>query len=126
MSAPSGALTASAVSFVLLSIAHTIGGKEWQSDKVFKNIKGSRAWACGKVGWYQGSAFLFLSGILHYQWSRNPSALADPLNKAMAAIINVLLWSSSAWYAKNGILPNVVACGLAASLQAFGVLKEVL
>jgi hypothetical protein len=44
----------------------------------------------------------------------------------MAGIINVLLWSSSAWYVKNGIFPNVIACGLAASLQAFGVLKEVL
>ncbi|OQE31453.1 hypothetical protein PENSTE_c001G04631 [Penicillium steckii] len=119
-------LKASAASFALLSLGHTISGREWTSDKVFKNIKGSRSWACGTVGWYQGSAFLFISGILHYQWSRDPSLLQDPLNKAIAAIINVLLWVSSSWYVKNGVTPSAVACGFSAALQGFAVLKEIL
>lgn len=62
-------------------------------------------------------------GILHYQWSRDPSALQDPLNKAMAGIINILLWVSSAWYAKYGVKDNCVAVGLSAALQAFAVFK---
>lgn len=67
-----------------------------------------------------------IKGILHYQWSRDPSALQDPLNKAMAGIVNVLLWSSSAWYAKTGVKDNAVAVGLSAALQAFSVLKQIL
>lgn len=65
-------------------------------------------------------------GILHYQWSRNPSLLNDPLNKAMAGIVNVLLWSSSAWYTKNGVTDNAVAVALAAALHGFAVLKNIL
>jgi hypothetical protein len=65
-------------------------------------------------------------GILHYQWSRDPSALSDPLNKAMAGIVNVLLWASSTWYAKNGIKENAVAVGLSAALQGAAVLKQIL
>lgn len=65
-------------------------------------------------------------GLLHYQWSRDPSALSDPLNKAMAGIVNVLLWASSTWYAKNGIKENAVAVGLSAALQGAAVLKQIL
>jgi hypothetical protein len=67
-----------------------------------------------------------LTGILHYQWSRDPSVLSDPLNKAMAAIVNVLLWTSSAWYAKHGINENMIAVGLSAALQGAAVLKQIL
>lgn len=49
--------------------------------------------------------------------------LQDPLNKAMAGIVNVLLWASSAWYAKYGVKENAVAVGLSAVLQAYAVLK---
>ncbi|KAJ6120322.1 hypothetical protein N7523_004602 [Penicillium sp. IBT 18751x] len=122
----SRSLQASALAFVILSIGHTIGGKEWTAEKVFTAIKGSKPWACGTVGWYQGSAFFLLTGILHFQWSRDPSALSDPLNKAMAAIVNVLLWTSSAWYAKNGIQDNAIAVGLSAALQGAAVLKQIL
>lgn len=61
-------------------------------------------------------------GILHYMWSQDPTQLNDPLNKAMAGIVNLLLWASSAWYAKNGIVDTTVAVGLSAALQAYAVL----
>ncbi|KAJ5088230.1 hypothetical protein N7456_011846 [Penicillium angulare] len=122
--APSGSIQASALSFVLLAVGHTIGGKQWTSEKAFKAIANSRPWACGTVGWYQGSAFFLVSAILHYQWSRDPAALNDPLTKAMAGIINILLWSSSAWYAKHGINENAWAVGLSAALQAYAVFKS--
>jgi hypothetical protein len=65
-------------------------------------------------------------GLLHYQWSRDPSALQDPINKAIAGIVNVLLWSSSAWYVKHGIKDNAWAVGLSAVLQAWGVVQAIL
>ncbi|KAJ6013954.1 hypothetical protein N7540_008545 [Penicillium herquei] len=107
--APSRSLQASALSFVLLSIGHTIGGKEWTAEKSFKAIANSRPWACGTVGWYQ--------------WSLNPIALNDPINKTIAGIINILLWASSAWYAKHGIKENTLVVGLSAALQAYAVFK---
>jgi hypothetical protein len=44
----------------------------------------------------------------------------------MAAIVNVLLWTSSAWYAKHGINENMIAVGLSAALQGAAVLKQIL
>lgn len=66
------------------------------------------------------------TGILHYQWSRNPVLLHDPLNQAMAGIVNVLLWCSSAWYSKHGVNDNAVAVAAAAALQGGAVLKQIL
>jgi hypothetical protein len=39
----------------------------------------------------------------------------------MAGIINILLYASSAWYAKNGIKDNAVVVGLSAALQTYAV-----
>ena len=64
-----------------------------------------------------------MSGILHYQWAQNPAALNDPLNKAMAGIVNVLLWASTAWYAKHGVKDNAWVVGLSAALQSYAVFK---
>jgi len=44
----------------------------------------------------------------------------------MAGIVNVLLWTSSAWYAKHSIKDNAVAVGLSAALQGAAVLKQIL
>ncbi|OOQ90874.1 hypothetical protein PEBR_02959 [Penicillium brasilianum] len=122
--APSRSLQASALTFVILSIGHTVQGRQWTAEKVFKNIKGSKPWACGTVGWFQGSAFLLMTAILHYQWSNNPAALQDPLNKALASIANAILWASSAWYAKTGVTDNAVSVGLSAALQAYAVFSQ--
>ncbi|KAJ5825900.1 hypothetical protein N7474_003038 [Penicillium riverlandense] len=124
MATPSRALQASALSFALLSIGHTISGKEWQSDPRFKSLARTKAWSCAKVGWYQGSAFLFMTGIIHYQWSHNPQALQDPLNRAIAGVVNALLWASSTWYFKNGVMDNAWAVGLSAALQAYSVVSN--
>ncbi|KAJ5675788.1 hypothetical protein N7462_008685 [Penicillium macrosclerotiorum] len=119
--APSRSLQASALTFLILSIGHTVQGTQWTAEKSFKNIKGSKPWTCGTLGWYQGGAFLLMTSIIHYQWSNNPAALNDPLNKAIAGIVNAILWASSAWYAKMGVKDNCVAVGLSAALQAYSV-----
>ncbi|KAJ6109700.1 hypothetical protein N7486_001935 [Penicillium sp. IBT 16267x] len=115
--APTRSLQASALSFLLLSIGHTISGRQWTAEKAFKAISNSKPWACGTVGWYQ------VTSLLHYQWSRDPTALNDPVNKAMAGIINILLWASSAWYAKNGIKDIAIVVGMSAALQTYAVFE---
>lgn len=69
------------------------------------------------------SYFLTETGLLHWQWSRDPSLLQDPLNKAMAGLMNILMWASSAWYAKHGISDTALVVGLCAALQAWAVSK---
>jgi hypothetical protein len=63
------------------------------------------------------------AGLLHWQWARDPSLLQDPLTKAIAGLVNVLLWASSAWYAKHGISDTASVVGLCAALQAWAVTK---
>ncbi|CAG7946670.1 unnamed protein product [Penicillium nalgiovense] len=120
-------LQASAASFVLLSVGHTIKGREWTADPRFKTIKGTNPWTCGTLGWYQvRSTLALVSCLLHWQWSRDPTLLQDPVNKAMAGIVNLLLWASSVWYAKYGIKDTSIVLGISAALQAFGVGKACL
>ncbi|KAJ5799979.1 uncharacterized protein N7518_002047 [Penicillium psychrosexuale] len=122
-------LQASAASFVLLSIK----GRQWTADPRFKAITGTNSWTCGSLGWYQAHSIISLSqvltiviGLLHWQWSQDPSLLQDPLNKAMAGIVNIILWASSAWYAKHGITDTSIVLGISAALQAFSVGKACL
>ncbi|CDM30905.1 unnamed protein product [Penicillium roqueforti FM164] len=119
-------LQAPAASFVLLSVGHTIKGRQWTADPRFKAIAGTNLWTCGTLGWYQGSGFFLSTGLLHWQWSQDPSLLQDPLNKAMAGIVNIILWASSAWYAKQGIIDTSIVLGISAALQAFSVGKACL
>ncbi|CAG8121608.1 unnamed protein product [Penicillium salamii] len=116
-------LQISAGSFVFLSVAHTFMGRQWTSDPRFKAIKGSKPWACGTVGWYQGSGFMLVAALLHWQWSRDPSLLQEPATKIIAGLTNVLLWASSVWYARNGINDTASVVGLCAVLQAWAVTK---
>ncbi|OGM41500.1 hypothetical protein ABOM_008921 [Aspergillus bombycis] len=53
MTPSSLSLQASALSFVALSIGHTIGGKQWTAEPTFRHIAGTKPWACGVIGWYQ-------------------------------------------------------------------------
>ncbi|KGO77513.1 hypothetical protein PITC_037570 [Penicillium italicum] len=97
-------LQASAAAFALLSVGHT-----WTADPRFKAIAGTSSWTCGTLGWYQVR-------LLHWQWSRDPSLLQDPLNKAMAGTANVLLWASSVWYIKHGINDTALVLAISAAL----------
>ncbi|KAE8148994.1 hypothetical protein BDV25DRAFT_8398 [Aspergillus avenaceus] len=117
-------LSASAISFAVLSIGHTLGGIQWTNDPAHALITGTKPWSCGIVGWYQGSAFFLMTSLIHYQWSRNPRALQDPTNKAIALITNGLLWASSAWYFRTGIVENGWMVGLSAALQAWAVVQN--
>ncbi|KAE8131793.1 hypothetical protein BDV38DRAFT_297523 [Aspergillus pseudotamarii] len=117
----SRSLQVSALSFAILSFGHTIGGKQWTAEPTFMHISGMKPWACGIIGWYQGSAFFLMTSLIHYQWSCNPHALQDPTNKAIAIITNALLWASSAWYFRTGIKENAWVVGLGATLQAWAV-----
>ncbi|OOF92582.1 hypothetical protein ASPCADRAFT_210439 [Aspergillus carbonarius ITEM 5010] len=119
----SRSLQASALTFTTLAIGHTLGGRQWTAEPVFGTIAGSKPWACGIVGWYQGSAFFLATGLLHYQWSLNPRALQDPTNKAIAVIVNSLMWASSAWYFRTGIKENGWVVGFGAALQAWAVVR---
>ncbi|KAE8345904.1 hypothetical protein BDV24DRAFT_125038 [Aspergillus arachidicola] len=64
MTPSSRSLQASVLSFAILSIGHTLGGKQWSAEPSFRHVSGTKPWACGIVGWYQESAFFMMTSIL--------------------------------------------------------------
>jgi hypothetical protein len=60
-----------------------------------------------------------LAALINYRWSRNPGALLNPVEKAIAALIAAICWGSAAWYKKNGLRESGAVVGLAGALQAY-------
>lgn len=61
---------------------------------------------------------------MHYQWSHNPEALQEPMNCAIAGIVNAMLWSTSVFYLKNGVKDNGFAVAASAALHAWSVITN--
>ncbi|PGH06236.1 hypothetical protein AJ80_08205 [Polytolypa hystricis UAMH7299] len=116
--APSRAYQANAVVFTLLAAGHTFAGKSFTSDPQFKNLPRTVG-AYARAGWYQGSVFFLIVALINYRWSRVPGALANPAEKAIAALISALCWGSSAWYHRNGIRDTSAIVGFAGALQTW-------
>lgn len=57
--------------------------------------------------------------LINYWWSKNPEALADPIQKAIAGVMVAIMGASSLWYAKNGVMSNAVAVTAIGALQSY-------
>ena len=57
--------------------------------------------------------------LLNYGWSQNRALLQDSIHKSIAGIIIGIMWISGWWYAKNGVISNMVACGAIGALQGY-------
>lgn len=62
-------------------------------------------------------------GLINFAWSKNPEALQDPLQKAIATMMIIIMGTSSAWYAKNGVNSNAAAVALVTALQTYATFK---
>lgn len=115
-------------------------GKQFQRLRQFQELP-NIAYTCSTVGWYQGSAYLVLTGtsyslmkqwfsiltnpflaLLNLHWAQNPKALEEPLNRAMAALITLIAWSSSAWYLRRGVKASGILTATAGLFQAWAAL----
>ncbi|KAG5982827.1 hypothetical protein E4U55_001280 [Claviceps digitariae] len=113
-------LQATAVGWLLLSLGHTISAKDWQANAKFQNLS-SLSSACAKAGWYQGSGFFIMNALVNYAWSQNPTLLGDPVHRAVAGTMVAIMWVSGWWYAKKGVVANMMAVSVMGALQGYAV-----
>ncbi|BCS27054.1 uncharacterized protein APUU_60102A [Aspergillus puulaauensis] len=117
------ALQVTSATWVLVSLGHTLGAKEWQSSPQFRALP-SNADTCARAGWYQGSVFFLVNALLNYNWAQAPEQLRNPVNKAIAVLMVAVMWGSSGWYFKRGVTSNGVAVAVMGALQAYSSLRE--
>jgi len=64
---------------------------------------------------------IFLA-LLNLSWAKNPESLREPLQRAMAALLVLIAWASSAWYVRRGVRSSGILTGVAGLLQAWAAL----
>ncbi|KAF2640291.1 hypothetical protein P280DRAFT_401405 [Massarina eburnea CBS 473.64] len=74
--------------------------------------------AAVKIGWYEGSAFFAIVGLLNYKWSQ--TGLVDLADKSMAGILVSLLFGAGQHYFRTGDKTTGSVLGLIGILQAIG------
>ncbi|QKX61175.1 uncharacterized protein TRUGW13939_08322 [Talaromyces rugulosus] len=114
-------LTAAGYGSLVVAIMHAISGREFQRIRQFQELP-NIAYVRSTVGWYQGSGYLILNALLNLNWAKNPQSLDDPLNRAMAAIMVVIAWASSAWYLRGGVKASGLLTAVAGIFQAWAAL----
>ncbi|KAF4768741.1 hypothetical protein N7455_000108 [Penicillium solitum] len=114
-------LKAAGYGSLLVAIKHAASGEQFQRLRQFQELP-NIAYTCSTVGWYQGSAYLVLTALLNLHWAQNPKALEEPLNRAMAALITLIAWSSSAWYLRRGVKASGILTATAGLFQAWAAL----
>ncbi|KAF2012343.1 hypothetical protein BU24DRAFT_397412 [Aaosphaeria arxii CBS 175.79] len=112
-------LLAVAVAHGLLGLGHTTKGLEQFShpsiDKLPVTLRGAV-----KAGWYEGSVFFLIAGLLNYKWSQSALALASGPDKAIAALLTALLFGAGANYYRTGDKPTGVLLAIVGALQGWG------
>ncbi|KAJ5110433.1 hypothetical protein N7532_000968 [Penicillium argentinense] len=114
-------LTATGYGSFLLAVGHALSGQDFLKLAQFKALPGI-AFTCSTVGWYQGSAYLVLTGLLNLHWASKPGDLDESLNRAMAAVIVAIAWGSSAWYFRGGMKENGFITAAAGIIQGLAAL----
>ncbi|KAF3391672.1 hypothetical protein F1880_007945 [Penicillium rolfsii] len=97
-------------------------GKQFQRLPQFRDLP-NLAYTCSTVGWYQGSAYVILTGLLNLHWAQHPDSLREPMSRAMAALLVIIAWSSSAWYLRRGIRLSGSLTATAGILQYLAALR---
>ncbi|PLB50054.1 hypothetical protein P170DRAFT_404770 [Aspergillus steynii IBT 23096] len=111
-------LQATATGWLIISLGHTLSAKTWQSAPQFRALP-NLPYSCAKVGWYQGSAFFLMTALLNYSWAQDPTLLELPVNRAIAALMTGIVWASSGWYFKRGVVENGVVVAVMGAVQAW-------
>ncbi|KAL2817995.1 hypothetical protein BDW59DRAFT_130076 [Aspergillus cavernicola] len=117
------ALQTTSIGWLIVSLGHTLGAKEWQSSPQFRALP-TNADTCARAGWYQGSVFFLVNALINYNWSQSPEQLNNPVNKLIAGLMTAVMWASSGWYLKRGVVSNGAVVALMGALQAYSAFRE--
>ena len=68
-----------------------------------------------KAGWYEGSVFFAILGVLNYKWAQ--TGLVDGADKALVTLIVTLLFGAGGNYIRTGDKPTGLILGIVGILQ---------
>jgi len=111
-------LLASAVAHGLLALGHTSKGLD-QFKHISLNTLPIALRGALKAGWYEGSGFFLIMGVLNYKWAQN--GIYDIYDKSIAGLLVSLLAAASAAYYRCGDKPTAATLAAVAILQGLGV-----
>ncbi|KAJ5155789.1 hypothetical protein N7492_008592 [Penicillium capsulatum] len=114
-------LQAAGYGSLLIAIKHAASGKQFQRLRQFQELP-NIAYTCNTVGWYQGSAYLVLTALLNLHWAQHPQSLEEPLQRAMAMLLVLIAWASSAWYFRRGVKESAILTVIAGVFQGWAAL----
>lgn len=72
----------------------------------------------------KGWLIVCMTAMINYSWSQSPALLEQPLNKAIAALMTGIVWASSGWYLRRGVLGNGIVVALMGGLQAWAAFSS--
>ncbi|KAK2758234.1 hypothetical protein FQN54_004078 [Arachnomyces sp. PD_36] len=111
-------LQTSAALMAVISLGHTVTANAFMSDPQFRRLPHTVS-TFSRAGWFQGSVYLLVSALINYRWSRNPKALTDPIEKAIAGLLAAVLAGSAVWYKKKGISGTSAVVAIGSAVQAW-------
>ncbi|KAF2687855.1 hypothetical protein K458DRAFT_385425 [Lentithecium fluviatile CBS 122367] len=110
-------LLAAAIAHGLLSLGHTTKGFEQFKHPTLNQLPAALKGAI-KAGWYEGSVFFAIVGILNYKWSQ--TGLLDIADKSIAGLLTTLLFGAGTSYYRSGDKPTAIILSLVGIIQALG------
>ncbi|KAF2027232.1 hypothetical protein EK21DRAFT_72319 [Setomelanomma holmii] len=111
-------LLAAAVAHGVLALGHTTKGLDQFKHPSLNTLPTALRGAV-KAGWYEGSVFFAIMGILNYKWSK--TGIYDVYDKSIATLLISLLVGAGASYYRSGDKPTAGTLALVAILQGLGV-----
>ncbi|KAB8242152.1 hypothetical protein BDV35DRAFT_39634 [Aspergillus flavus] len=117
-----GHLKAAAYGSLVLAFGHALSSRKFMRLRRFQELP-SIAYVCSTVGWFQGSGYLVLTALLNLQWSLNPQALDEPLNRAIAGLLTLIAWGSSVSYLRGGVISSGLITAAAGAFQAWAAFR---
>lgn len=111
-------LLASAVAHAVLALGHTTKGLDQFKHPSVTSLPIALRGAV-KAGWYEGSGFFLIMGILNYKWAQ--TGIYDIYDKSIAGVLVSLLAAASAAYYRSGDKPTAATLAVVTILQGLGV-----
>ncbi|KAL6702971.1 hypothetical protein ACN47E_010326 [Coniothyrium glycines] len=111
-------LLTAAAAHGLLALGHTAKGLEQFKHPSLSTLPLTLRGAV-KAGWYEGSGFFLIMGVLNYKWSQ--TGIFDVYDKGIAGILVSLLAAASASYYRSGDRSTAIMLATVAIIQGLGV-----
>ncbi|KAF1848387.1 uncharacterized protein K460DRAFT_364364 [Cucurbitaria berberidis CBS 394.84] len=111
-------LLAAAVAHGVLALGHTTKGLDQFKHPSLNTLPTALRGAV-KAGWYEGSGFFLIMGILNFRWYK--TGISDVYDKSIAGILVSLLVAAGAAYYRSGDKPTATTLAVVAILQGLGV-----